>query len=221
MPDPDWKQKILKILKKALKDKKIDQKTYDRLKKALDAVKTVAEFVSGQLTDGTIGYLGKKDFLKWKGAGTILEIMIILVEAGPCPWTDIICARLQKLITEEMSETVPNKKLLKRLRKLKKKYMHARNLCYKKAKGDQPPKSINDAIPSDLFNIPGVTKEIAYAIVSGTERFPIFTSWDALNIPGVTMEIIENLFKAGYYFSGNSEGILELDEEQFDDRNEV
>ncbi len=212
MATPKWKPGVKKKLDKALKDKKLSKKQYDKFIKALKAAKDITAFVKAiNSGKGGLGSLGKKTGLKWAAAGALIDILIVLVQAGPCPWTGIIVARINKLIVQAELDDA-SKATKKKLQKLKRKYTTAFNKCQRQANGIQSPQDINKAFASAIASVPGVNIKVARAIISESESDPFHSPWEALRVPGVTMNTIHNLLEGGFYFGISGAAMFAPDE---------
>lgn len=214
MSEPKWKKDVQKILDKALKDKKISKAEYKKFKKALKDAKTIAGFVKDYLNSktGVLGTLGTKKGIKWKGAGAIIGIMIVLVEAGPCPWTGIIVARINRLIERSLTDSGVPRGTFEKLRKLKQKYTTMFNQCQKQANGNHSPQDINKAFASAIATVPGVGDKVARAIILESEFDPFHTPWEVLRVPGVTIDTVNNLLENGFYFGISGAAMFATDE---------
>jgi hypothetical protein len=107
-----------------------------------------------------------------------------------------------------MAESVPPKKIIRRLHILKRKYTTAHSICTRQANGMYSPQDINKAYAMEIQKVPGVSTKIAQAIVDGAAKESFHTPWEAMRIRGVTQEIIDNLLEGGFYFGISGAAML-------------
>jgi hypothetical protein len=205
--DEKWKEDADKALDKA-KDG-MDKETYDLLKRLLKAAKTIADFIKALDKEGLLAKLGSAKKIGTKAATVVIDILIQLVEAGPCPWTAIIVARINKLIADAMleEETKETKARIKQTNRLKEKYAAIFEKCQKAANGADKPKDVNKAKSEDL-KAAGVPVRLAKQIVEEALSDPFHTPNEVLRVPGVTREIQSKLLLGGFYFGMSGEDML-------------
>jgi hypothetical protein len=204
MANGDWKKDIQDKLDKALKDKTLNQTLYDLLKKLLAAAETAGEFAEVLEKEGILRKLGSIKSLGAKAGSFIVGILIQLVEAGPCPWTGIIVARINKLIQDLLAgdDTVAERNRLKELWALKRKYTTAFTKCQRLAFRGNGPKDINNASLRDFASI-RVNARLAKAILREAKDDPFQTPNEVLRVRGVTRDLQIRLLKGGFVFGSS------------------
>ncbi len=203
MANGDWKKDIQDKLDKAFKDKTLNQKLYDLLKKLLAAAETAGEFAEVLEKMGILQKLGSIKGLGAKAGSFIIGILIQLVEAGPCPWTGLIVARINALIVGlPENGTVDERNRLNQLRALKRKYTTAFANCQKLAFRGRGPKDINSASARDFASL-GVNARLAKAIIREAKDDPFQTPNEVLRVRGVTRDVQARLLKGGFVFGAS------------------
>lgn len=198
MPDKDnWKEDVEKKLDEAEKQGHVDKELYDLIKKLLKAAKTAGDFAKVLEKEGILGKLGSAKKLGMKAASVVIDILIQLVEAGPCPWTAIIVARLVKLMQDALIDE--DDKRYKALSKLHEKYSAVYTKCQREANGQDKPKDVNKATPQDLKNA-GISPKLAKMILEEAAADPFHTPNELLRVPGAQRDTISKILEGGFYF---------------------
>ncbi len=206
MADDNWKEEVERKIDEAHQKGEIDDDLYKKLKKLLKLAKTAGEFAKALEKEGLLKKLAGKKKIGWKPAGILIDILIQLVEAGPCPWVGIILARIHKLKTDAV--IYDDWKTYERLEELKKKYSKHYDQCIKKANGKKRPKDINRATVSDLRRALG--DRLAAAVVREAADEPFQTPWELLRVRGVRHEHLMALLERGFYFGVNGPQMVGL-----------
>jgi len=207
MADKDnWKDEVDKKLDKAREKGDIPKDLYDLLKKLLKAAKTAGDFAKVLEKEGILAKLGSAKKLGMKAASVVIDIFVQLVEAGPCPWTAIIVARINKLIQDAMLDD--DEKRVKALQKLKIKYSDVWQQCQRQAHGNDKPKDVNKARPEEL-RAAGVSLRLAKTIVKEAIDDPFQTPNEILRVPDVNQQTVSRILEAGFYFGFSGLEILQ------------
>lgn len=211
--DTKFKEKVEEQLDKSLKKGEIDKATHKKLKKALKAAKTAGSFAADVLMGGKgfLKTLGKAKGIKWKAAGGIIGIAITLIEAGPCPWTSVLLALVNKKYADSMMDDAP-KAIQDKILKLKKKLGTVVSKCTRQANGNLAPQDINKAFVSDLKKVPGVGDALARSIILEADNLSFHTPWELLRVKGASHKIIDALLENGFYFGVSGAGHFGIDE---------
>jgi DNA uptake protein ComE-like DNA-binding protein len=208
MADDPWKEDLDKKIDKANEDGKVDKELYDLLKKLLKAAKTAGDFAKALEKEGILKKLGSAKKLGTKAATVVIDILIQLVEAGPCPWTAVILARIDKLIQDAMLEDGKDaEERVKQLNKLKDKYRAVFVNCQKEANGSDKPKDVNKAKPAEL-KAAGIGQRLAKRILWEAYDDPFQTPNELLRVPGVKRGTVSKILESGFYFGISGRALL-------------
>lgn len=210
MPD-DWKDDIEKKLDEAKGEGDINGELYDALKEILEASGDIAEFADAVDEQDILQKLTRPQQLGWKGFGAIVSILVTLIEAGPCPWTGIIAARLNRLREEALLEGQDRR--LEGLTKLHAKYTRAFVRCSQAAYGRDFPKDINVATIADLTNA-GLDEALAKALITESQNIPFYTPLETLRVAEMDENKLRLLFSKGFVFGFS--GLLVLDKVDYE-----
>lgn len=208
----DYKSEIKGLVKKLRKDDKDkNKKAFDTLLDAID--KAEKSFTLGQALSAFLDKTSGQASLSTPAIGSIVTILVKALAAGPCPWTGLIVAKINKLIIIE-SVRRPNNppggsksdklkreidRNIKNLESLKRKYSAAHRECLKSQFSDSLI-SINEATALNLVVRAQLPMKVAELVVSAGSQDAFVTPNEILAVKGMKRKQLKHIIMAGFTF---------------------